>query len=1213
MPKSGNFSPANTGSLSPAATLLGCENFLTATKTKQEIESAISYANASSYVIKVDYPANTGVIKSPAGGEVSKKVTDSFSLSFEAASDYEFLEWSIIDAATNVELEKDKYLVLESMKLSSTTCTFVKEPEPELQLCLYAKVAKRPRIIDETPKNDPAGSFRDARIVVMFDQAMDSSSIYYTADEIQKLKQTQGIGDSAFLKDSTTARVYGYEKDGVQVYKNIQIINYNSEKSLLKYYSAPVFQDPRTLVIATDLDNPPPAGSQVLVTLSRNFSYDKNGKPVTLKEDSTWTYYTNANRDTDAPIVSTCEIRTKKLSTDALQELTDSVSNRPVLYQGNLYFNIEVSDSGSGPAGYFYLNLEKAGQDENPPTYTIKVPFKAVTSNTATYQGKNYAGAGGFVDYDGYVIPDVLDDGTALNDGNYKITTLVFEDRNGRSTTKEINTYFYKDTTPPDLFNPGVGRNTAETPTLKLSFYLKGDNTDIGYVSIKVKESSSAQTWDKITAIEYLPSTHATNQIESVGTQGAKTCTIKNLAYGKTYDIKAVVVDKAGNFVERLFTGIMTRPSAFAEENIQVEVVHTPGQRDRAKITVKNTDANPIGNYSGIYVEIDNSCDAYFYPDPSNTDDGESQQYCEDPNKTYVCYTPYLDFSTEYKINIYKQIGHANGDHSVNYVQKTFKTKPASIASTAKINAVTADTIKLSGIKPTGITGCQVWVKKTSESEDAYTKKATPTATNYTIESLVPGTQYDIKLIPYFGDSDNLGEPCFLSGWTKPPVPRNISVTFTQNAANTGVTAHVTWEAPTTGEYDNYIVWHYANKTQEVVSKNELSYDFNNIAFCKPEYYYVHTSQNQSGETVKSDSVYEHYCTPPKKAVMTSCGFDNTIENAVIKWDLPVTAPYIDDNNSTSDATVYLYYGTSELAVLAGTSSKITLEYNRNVSTSLQHGSTVTTITFTPKDVTIPMSSFTSGQTYYFAIKTKLSDSEYGGAYSWSDLQELFVPLPVPPPTNVNCLNDKGWTSDTTARITWTNPSGNKWEKINLYANGSYAGSVNKSDNVTAFTFTNLTGNTEYVLSARAERSGSESAEASVTITTDKPYPNLNFAIVGTNGSGQNPVLQWASLKGKTVGDYEIQRIQVRYILAYTDSTNWIYCDEGTSVQNYPTCYSHGWEGGDKPETTIKELRNLNRGQRYIIKFDTYGREGSFLSGYEEIRLTTNTIEYTVP
>ncbi len=1174
--------------------LSGCNNFLTASTTKQEIESAISYANASSYTIKVDYPTNTGVIKSPAGGEVSKKVTDTFSLSFEAASDYEFLGWSIIDVVTNKELEEDKYLVLESMKLSSTTCTFVKEPEPELQLCLYAKVAKRPRIIDETPKNDPAGSFRDARIVVMFDQAMDSSSIYYTADEIQKLKQTQGIGDSAFLKDSTTARVYGYEKDGVQVYKNIQIINYNSEKSLLKYYSAPVFQDPRTLVIASDLDNPPPAGSQVLVTLSRNFSYDKNGKPVTLKEDSTWTYYTNANRDTDAPIVSTCEIRTKKLSADALEELTDSVSNRRILYQGNLYFNIEVSDSGSGPAGYFYLNLEKAGQDENPPTYTIKVPFKAVTSNTATYQGKNYAGTGGFVDYDGYVIPDVLDDGTAINDGNYKITTLVFEDRNGRSTTKEINKYFYKDTTPPDLLLPIVGRNTTETPTLKLSFKLNGDNTDIGYVSIKVKESSSTQTWDDITAIEYLPSTSATNQIVSVGTQGTKTCTIKDLEYGKTYDIKAVVVDKAGNSVERLFTGIMTRPSAFANDNIEVEVVHTPGQRDRAKITVKNTDANPIGNYSGLYVEIDDSCDAYFYPDPSNTNDGESQRYCEDPNKTYVCYTPYLDFSTEYTINIYKQIGHANGDNSVGYVQKTFKTKPASIASTASVmkNNAKADSIQVTGIKPSGVTGCQVWIKKTSESEASYTKKATPTTTNYTIQSLDPSTQYDIKLIPYFGDSDNLGEPCILSGWTKPPVPGNVSVTFTQNGANTGLTAHVTWETPTTGDFDNYIVWYYNKSTSKVVSKNENSYDIKNIAFHDAGYYYVRTCQNQSGETVESESASKHYYSPPKKAVITSCGFDNTIENVVIKWDLPGTYPYIDDDTSTSDATVYLYYGQNQAQVQAGTSSKITLTYNKNGST------------FTPKDATIPMSSFTRGQTYYFAIKATLTNSLFGGATSWSDLQELFVPLPVNPPTNVKCLNDKGWT-DTTARITWTNPSGNDWEKINLYANGSYAGSVNKSDNVTAFTFTNLTGNTEYVLSARAEKSGSESAEASVTITTDRALSDLNFKADGISSDGR-VMFSWNSVNGRAVDGTDIYKTQVRYIIYADGNNSWTYT--GTD-SNEPVF--EGLSNGYAKTVTNCGL-NLTRGVKYIIKFDTYGRK---LNGfrYEPVLLTTNTIEYTRP
>lgn len=1184
--------------------LLGCENFLTATKTKQEIESAISYANASSYVIKVDYPANTGVIKSPAGGEVSKKVTDSFSLSFEAASDYEFLGWSIIDAATNVELEKDKYLVLESMKLSSTTCTFVKEPEPELQLCLYAKIAKRPRIIDETPKNDPAGSFRDARIVVMFDQAMDSSSIYYTADEIQKLKQTQGIGDSAFLEDSTTARVYGYEKDGVQVYKNIQIINYNSEKSLLKYYSAPVFQDPRTLVIATDLDNPPPAGSQVLVTLSRNFSYNKNGKPVTLKEDSTWTYYTNANRDTDAPIVSTCEIRTKKLSTDTLQELTDSVSNRPVLYQGNLYFNIEVSDSGSGPAGYFYLNLEKAGQDENPPTYTIKVPFKAVTSNTATYQGKNYAGAGGFVDYDGYVIPDVLDDGTAINDGNYKITTLVFEDRNGRSTTKEINTYFYKDTTPPDLLLPIVGRNTAETPTLKLSFKLNGDNTDIGYVSLQVKESTSAQAWGD--TIKYLPSTSAEYPIVSTGTQGAKTCTIKNLEYGKTYDIKAVFVDKAGNSVERLFPGIMTRPSAFADDDIEVEVVHTPGQRDRAKITVKNTDANPVGNYSGLYVEIYDSGDVYFYPDPSNTNDGESERYCEDPNKTYVCYTPYLDFSAEYKINIYKQIGHANGDNSVNYVQKTFKTKPASIASTAAVvryNA-TVNSIQVTGIKPAGVTGCKVWVKKTSDPETAYEEQTDATETTYTINALVPGTQYDVKLIPYYSVNSNEGEPCILSGWTRPAQPKNFTISFTQNSNNTGVTAHLEWEDPDNNNFDKFVVMYNDSSSRREISKTAHSYDFNNIAFCSHGCFYVFACQNQSGETNDSPAAGGWYYAPPKKAVITSCGFDNTMENIVIKWDLPGTAPYIDDDNTTTDSSIYLHYGTSELEVIAGTSSEKTLGYNRNVITE-QHGlSHTTTITFTPKDTTIPVSGLSRGETYYFAINTVLPNNPYGGVDSLSDIEELFVPLPVDPPTSVTCLDDK-WITDTTARVKWTNPSGDDWEKINIYANDTKVGTVNKSDSPNnQFIITGLTKNTEYTLSLKAEHNGSESVAATKVIKTNNPYADANFRIV----SG---LIRWESVSNTSIGGNSVKRVQLRYIEANDPYTSWYYLGEetdGTTSTSKATYSRTYWYGGDKPNISYKNLSDLQlrRGVKYIFKLDIYGIQSN-----KELLLTTNTLEYT--
>ena len=54
--------------------LTSCENFFNGSELRAEIENHVAYANASAYTVYVDYPENSGIIKSPAGGEVSKKM-----------------------------------------------------------------------------------------------------------------------------------------------------------------------------------------------------------------------------------------------------------------------------------------------------------------------------------------------------------------------------------------------------------------------------------------------------------------------------------------------------------------------------------------------------------------------------------------------------------------------------------------------------------------------------------------------------------------------------------------------------------------------------------------------------------------------------------------------------------------------------------------------------------------------------------------------------------------------------------------------------------------------------------------------------------------------------------------------------------------------------------------------------------------------------------
>ncbi|MBR5401194.1 MAG: fibronectin type III domain-containing protein [Treponema sp.] len=648
--------------------LTGCGNYLRGQEIRNELEERIAYANAPSYNIKIDYPLNTGLIRSPAGGEISKKVTDTFSLAFEVAGDYEFLSWTIIDAATNKEISKDKYLMLEAYDQASTSCTFVKEPESGMQLCLLANVAKRPRIIDETPKNDPAGTFRDARIVVMFDQTIDQNSIYYTDNEISQIKKEEKIKDTDFFPRSSTSKKCGYEKDGENYFKNIQIINYNTGESLLKYYDSPFFEDPRTLVIPSNIDNPPPGGSQVLVTISKNFYFEKDKKTVKLREDKVWTYYTNSSRDTLGPDVVNKNIMAKNPASDALMDLSGNSGTPTSLYQSKLFFNIKVTDPGSGPCGYFYLNLEST---TNPAlSGSLKIPYTELASKDAYYNAKE----GNNIVPAEYNLPSVFADGKALSDGNYKLTSFVFEDRNARKTTSQIGKYIKIDMTAPVISSFGIN-TISDSQDLKLDFVLSGDQNDLSYALIKIKEKNSDQNWDSIPGIKYTAS-DSTNKITEDSSTGIKSCRIKNLDYGKTYVIRTEFADMAGNITSKE-KEVKTRPATPENFRKDGDIGYSSAGK-KAKVTLKWD--SPSGNYDGYELTV-----TKMNPDAT----GVSSQVFE-LGKTGTTYTfNDLDLikTYQFKIRSYNRINSNKKDYS-DYSSLEIKTPPEqAVISKCELNA----------------------------------------------------------------------------------------------------------------------------------------------------------------------------------------------------------------------------------------------------------------------------------------------------------------------------------------------------------------------------------------------------------------------------------------------------------------------------------------------------------------------------------------------
>ena len=103
-----------------------CDNFLQGTDVKEEITKSIEYNNAPSYAINVEALAGTGTIKTPATGEVTKKVTDTFTIRFEPAENHKFIKWEAVVKGMSTGEKAADYITFEDSESLETKVTFKK-------------------------------------------------------------------------------------------------------------------------------------------------------------------------------------------------------------------------------------------------------------------------------------------------------------------------------------------------------------------------------------------------------------------------------------------------------------------------------------------------------------------------------------------------------------------------------------------------------------------------------------------------------------------------------------------------------------------------------------------------------------------------------------------------------------------------------------------------------------------------------------------------------------------------------------------------------------------------------------------------------------------------------------------------------------------------------------------------------------------------------
>ena len=449
------------GGLIAAFGLASCENFLNGAEIKKEIEDEIAYANADSYTIRVDYPKGRGVVKSPAGGEISQKVTDVFNVSFDPVSDWEFIRWKIVDSATKKEIPNGTYLRLFSVDESETKCEFLKEPSSEMQLCLEPVIAERPQILSNSPILTGGGTMKDTSIQVIFDNDMDPMSICYTSDEIDELKAS-GVSDVDFIPpiDETERMHYGYKRlnqQGVEecIYKNVAISDNVNGTNLNKYFNPPVFEGTRLLSISTKKEMELPDFSQILVSLDRNFFCNVDGKDITMTSGKKWIYQVTDQADSVKPeILEPSQFKVDL--TNGMQLIPilqsefparpDNSDYTPFNNDKMLKLNLKLKDDKSGPADYFTINLVRVSilsyvngvyhweEDTSPREKTLAVKFQSVNDGVAVFN-------------------DTVDlSSLSLEQGVYRISSFSFKDKCGnelvyKSPASDANYYFSIDKT----------------------------------------------------------------------------------------------------------------------------------------------------------------------------------------------------------------------------------------------------------------------------------------------------------------------------------------------------------------------------------------------------------------------------------------------------------------------------------------------------------------------------------------------------------------------------------------------------------------------------------------------------------------------------------------------------------------------------------------------------------------------------------------------
>ncbi|MCR5188382.1 MAG: fibronectin type III domain-containing protein [Treponema sp.] len=804
--------------------------------------------------VSVVFDGSQGRI-TPAETKTYKK-GEKISVNFISDTDYYFTHWiikqdgaditnrinfhnedgSVITQTADIEKAREKSNIIISWNENTNS-----------NIKIIPVCAERPQYLSNGPTGDDI--YRDSRVQLMFDQNMDSGSIYFNTDEITNLENSLGISDSAFLTTTynNTTQKYGYTYNGYVYFKNIEITNKSSGKSILNHFNAPEIQGDTLIIKAksrnqeTLVDEAPPAFSQIVVKISQDFYYsipkttnsETDFYKIPLSSSKKWSYSVNSSTDNIAPTFDiginstggdTGFLKLKHSLSDSLDSLqpqtpdqrsgnsnyvantnyrpNNTLANNTNYYTADnkLYIYARVNDTGIGPSKDLTAFLYKI-RDENYTDLTNGIYY---TKNIPLNKSSSSLSLAGSLNNDTGVITPYEVDISDLPSGFYKIVFKASDDVGNEKYSYRIynnlnepsDNYFYFYWVLIDKTGPVITNTSASSTDTSITFtWTPPAATDLNFSTYSLYNGSTQVTSNVVWKDSNGSTTTATDS-------NACSCTISGLTKATSYNYTIKTKDTYGN--ENTYNiPFNTLPNDLTSFSVSTSYSTTNSIRlswsaPSSKATTKGT--------GGIKV---------YY---STSSSGPFTTY--KTSDTSPVTISNLSTGTHYYFKAFYTDGY--GSESTSSLTTNTYTLPGSV-SNFRVTNTSKNSITVSWSAPSGgVSGYRVYYKLSSAASYSVTST---TSTSYSISGLTAGSKYNIYVAPYVYSTSYMGaSSSTITQYTKPDEVYAASgkqLLEANSISGESLSYTLNWAFPNSGITGFHI---YHSTTNSIAGANKVDY-----------------------------------------------------------------------------------------------------------------------------------------------------------------------------------------------------------------------------------------------------------------------------------------------------------------------------------------------------------------------------------------------------